>query len=61
MSIRDRFPSAKLPRSHYFLTISRGDIVYEDGRVNSTAGRGRFLPCERPFARKCSPAWEIPR
>ena len=25
MSIRDRFPSAKLPRSHYFLTISRGD------------------------------------
>jgi murein DD-endopeptidase MepM/ murein hydrolase activator NlpD len=27
MSIRDRFPSAKLPRSHYFLTISRGDKV----------------------------------
>src|SRR3954451_4857010 len=27
MSIRDRFPSAKLPRSHYFLTISRGEQV----------------------------------
>jgi murein DD-endopeptidase MepM/ murein hydrolase activator NlpD len=27
MSIRDRFPQAKLPRSHYFLTISRGDKV----------------------------------
>jgi murein DD-endopeptidase MepM/ murein hydrolase activator NlpD len=27
MSIRDRFPSAKLPRSHYFLTVSRGDSV----------------------------------
>ncbi len=27
MSIRDRFPSAKLPRSHYFLTVSRGDRV----------------------------------
>ena len=27
MSIRDRFPQAKLPRSHYFLTISRGEKV----------------------------------
>ncbi len=27
MSIRDRFPSAKLPRSHYFLTVSRGESV----------------------------------
>ena len=25
MSIRHRFPAAKLPRSHYFLTVSRGD------------------------------------
>ena len=27
MSIRDRFPPAKLPSSHYFLTVSRGDDV----------------------------------
>ncbi|HXT08580.1 MAG TPA: M23 family metallopeptidase [Roseiarcus sp.] len=27
MSIRDRFPPAKLPNSHYFLTVSRGDKV----------------------------------
>lgn len=27
MSIRDRFPSAKLPDTHYFLTVSRGDRV----------------------------------
>ena len=27
MSIRDRFPPAKLPRSHYFLTVSRGEKV----------------------------------
>jgi murein DD-endopeptidase MepM/ murein hydrolase activator NlpD len=27
MSIRDRYPHAKLPRSHYFLTVSRGDKV----------------------------------
>jgi murein DD-endopeptidase MepM/ murein hydrolase activator NlpD len=27
MSIRDRFPPAKLPSSHYFLTVSRGDNV----------------------------------
>jgi murein DD-endopeptidase MepM/ murein hydrolase activator NlpD len=27
MSIRDRFPQAKLPRSHYFLTVSRGEKV----------------------------------
>ena len=25
MSIRDRYPAAKLPDSHYFLTVSRGD------------------------------------
>jgi dihydropyrimidinase len=34
------------------MTISRGEVIFEDGRVTSTAGRGRFLPCERPFARK---------
>ena len=27
MSIRDRFPTAKLPDTHYFLTVSRGDRV----------------------------------
>jgi murein DD-endopeptidase MepM/ murein hydrolase activator NlpD len=27
MSIRDRFPPARLPTSHYFLTVSRGDKV----------------------------------
>ena len=32
------------------MTISRGEIVYADGEVRSTAGRGRFLRCERPFA-----------
>ena len=25
MSIRDRYPPAKLPRTHYFLTVSRGE------------------------------------
>jgi dihydropyrimidinase len=39
------------------VTISRGDIVYEDGQVASIAGRGRFLRCERPFARKSAAAW----
>jgi dihydropyrimidinase len=34
------------------MTISRGEVVYADGEVLSTAGRGRFLPCERPFAPK---------
>ncbi len=34
------------------MTISRGEVLFEDGRVTSTAGRGRFLRCERPFARK---------
>jgi len=31
-------------------TLSRGEIVYADGEVKSSAGRGRFLRCERPFA-----------
>jgi dihydropyrimidinase len=34
------------------VTISRGEILYENGQVASSAGRGRFLRCERPFARK---------
>ena len=36
-------------------TISRGDIVCDDGQVTSQAGRGRFLRCERPFERKSDP------
>jgi dihydropyrimidinase len=39
------------------VTISRGEILYEDGQVTSTAGRGRFLRCERPFARKSTQAF----
>ena len=36
------------------VTISRGDVVCADGQVFSTAGRGRFLRCARPFAPKRS-------
>ena len=36
------------------MTISRGDIVWADGQVQSAAGRGRFLPCERPFPKHSS-------
>ncbi|HTV95873.1 MAG TPA: dihydropyrimidinase [Steroidobacteraceae bacterium] len=32
------------------MTISRGEVVCADGVVSSSAGRGRFLRCERPFA-----------
>jgi dihydropyrimidinase len=28
--------------------ISRGDVVVDDGRLFAEAGRGRFLPCDRP-------------
>jgi len=34
------------------MTISRGEVIYEEGRVTSAAGRGRFLACERPFTRR---------
>jgi dihydropyrimidinase len=34
------------------MTISRGEVLYIDGQVTSTAGRGRFLRCDRPFAPK---------
>jgi dihydropyrimidinase len=33
------------------VTVSRGEVVYADGKVTSEAGRGRFLPCARPFPR----------
>jgi hypothetical protein len=36
------------------VTISRGEVVCADGQVFSTAGRGRFLRCARPFAPKRS-------
>jgi dihydropyrimidinase len=32
------------------MTLSRGELLYCDGQVTSKPGRGRFLPCERPFA-----------
>jgi dihydropyrimidinase len=34
------------------VTISRGEVLCSDGEVTSKAGRGNFLRCERPFARK---------
>jgi dihydropyrimidinase len=34
------------------VTISRGEVLCVDGEVTSEAGRGNFLRCERPFARK---------
>jgi dihydropyrimidinase len=39
------------------MTISRGEVIFEDGQVTSTAGRGRYLPCGRPFARKGDLDW----
>jgi dihydropyrimidinase len=33
------------------VTVSRGEVVYADGKVTSEAGRGRFLQCARPFPR----------
>jgi dihydropyrimidinase len=34
------------------VTISRGEVLCADGEVTSKAGRGKFLRCERPLARK---------
>ncbi len=28
--------------------LSRGEIIAEDGKVSEAAGRGRFLPCDKP-------------
>ena len=33
-------------------TISRGEVVWGDGKVLGTAGRGQFLPCGLPAAAK---------
>ena len=30
------------------ITLSRGEVVYEDGRFTGRPGHGRFLPCARP-------------
>jgi dihydropyrimidinase len=40
------------------MTISRGEILCEDGKVTSSAGRGRFLRCERPVARRGALAFD---
>jgi dihydropyrimidinase len=34
------------------MTISRGDVVWDDGEIFSHAGRGRFIARKRPFARR---------
>ncbi len=31
------------------MTISRGDIVWNDGEITSQAGRGQFIARQRPF------------
>ncbi len=45
------------------MTLSRGELLYDHGKVTSTAGRGRFLPCDRPFVREKTgtPALEFVR
>ncbi|MBZ7924929.1 dihydropyrimidinase [Ensifer adhaerens] len=40
------------------VTISRGEVVWEDGVVKSRPGRGQFLPCDRPFVRLPLPSFE---
>jgi dihydropyrimidinase len=30
------------------ITLSRGEVVYQDGRFTGRPGHGRFLPCARP-------------
>ncbi|MEO1144756.1 MAG: dihydropyrimidinase, partial [Cyanobacteria bacterium J06638_22] len=33
------------------ITLSRGEVVWRDGEILVTEGRGQFLPCDRsPFA-----------
>lgn len=33
-------------------TLSRGEVVWRDGKVTAEPGRGRFLPCDLPDAAK---------
>ena len=34
------------------ITLSRGEVVWRDGKVTAEPGRGRFLPCDLPDAAK---------
>jgi len=45
------------------MTISRGELLYDHGKVSSSAGRGRLVPCARPLvARKSlTPALDFGR
>jgi dihydropyrimidinase len=37
-------------------TLSRGEVIYDDGKITASPGRGRFLRCARPFTPKAEPA-----
>jgi dihydropyrimidinase len=37
-------------------TLSRGEIVWDNGRVTGKPGRGRFLKCELPDPARPKPA-----
>jgi dihydropyrimidinase len=37
------------------MTISRGEVLNDRGRITSAAGRGKFLKCDRPFAPQRTP------
>ena len=47
------------------LTLSRGEVVWQDGRYLGQAGRGRFLKAARPAPAKTrgrghrSPLWKV--
>ena len=41
--------SSQTVRGWPVMTISRGELVWNDGEILSTAGRGRFIARERPF------------
>ncbi|MGB3200180.1 MAG: dihydropyrimidinase [Nodosilinea sp.] len=34
------------------VVLSRGEVVYQQGQFTATAGRGQFLPCDRPVYAK---------
>jgi dihydropyrimidinase len=36
-------------------TISRGEVIYDEGKITANPGRGRFLRCARPFTPKAEP------
>lgn len=45
------------------MTISRGELLYDHGKVSSSAGRGRFVPCARPLVpqKSLTPALDFRR